>query len=141
MVINVPDSIDINTDATIANTDNPVKNLFTLVLIWLNLRKKIKTQHHATAIFVSTKIPDLLNTVTVAFTLIDVPMQNNQTNNINMAPAISSYVNDLKYFPVSGVNVCKHAHKSSSISLIPLGTLSMHCFYFIQPSFVFSYFE
>lgn len=77
MVINVPDSIDINTDATIANTDKPVKNLFALVLIWLNLRKKIKTQHHATASFVLTKLPDLLNTVTVAFTLIDVPMQNN----------------------------------------------------------------
>lgn len=89
----------------------------------------------------STKIPDLLNTVTVAFTLIDVPMQNNQTDNINMTPAISSYVNDLKYFPVSGVNVCKHAPKRGSISLIPMGTLSMHCFYFIQPSFVFSYFE
>ena len=77
MVINVPDSIDINNDATIANTDKPVKNLFALVFIWLDLRKKIKTQHHATASFVLTKIPDLLNTVTVAFTLIDVPMQNN----------------------------------------------------------------
>jgi hypothetical protein len=54
----------------------------------------------ATAILVSTSVPDLRNTVPVARKSIDAPIQKNHTDNIGNVPVIMPFVNDPKYSAV-----------------------------------------
>jgi len=59
----------------------------------------------ATAILVSTSVPDLRSTVPVALSLMDAPMQKNHTARIGTVPVIKPLVNEPKYLPAPGEKV------------------------------------
>ena len=86
---------------------------------------------HATAILVSTSVPDLRNTVPVARKSMDAPMQKNQTARMGTVPPIIPLVKDPKYSPVLGAKVFNTAPNSNGISIIPPGIRSIVALIFI----------
>ena len=86
----------------------------------------------ATAILVSTSVPDLRNTVPVARKSMDAPIQKNQTARIGTVPPIIPFVNEPKYSPVVGANVFSTAPNSNGISIIPPGIRSIVALIFMS---------
>ncbi|MPM94582.1 hypothetical protein SDC9_141728 [bioreactor metagenome] len=90
--------------ATSASVDSPAKNPASTPCSGI-IREAIAATTHATAILVTTSVPDLRRTVPVALSLMEAPMQKNHTARIGTVPVIIPLVNEPKYFPASGENV------------------------------------
>ena len=83
---------------------------------------------HAARNLVTTSVPDLRSTVPVALSLIDAPMQKNQTARIGTTPVMIPCVKPLKYAGAPGANVRQSAPSSSGASIRPPGIRSMESF-------------
>lgn len=70
-----------------SGVDNPAKNP-TSTPCSGRMREAIAATTHATRILVITNVPDLRSTVPVALSLIDAPMQKNQTARMGTVPVI-----------------------------------------------------
>src|SRR5471030_3385750 len=149
MVISGPDSRDISTkapasslvpycciteayspplvmsiDATSARTDSPAKKPNSTPFSGMK-RYATAATIHATAILVTTSVPDLRSTVPVALSLIEAPMQKNHTARIGTVPEISPLVKQPKYFPASGAKVWQIAPRNNGTNIIPPGIFSI----------------
>ena len=92
------------------------------------MREAIAATTHATAILVTTSVPDLRSTVPVALNFIDAPMQKTHTARMGTVPVIIPLVNDPKYFPAPGEKVWHSAPRNSGTSIIPPGIFSIERF-------------
>src|SRR5471030_428191 len=91
-------------DATNASVERPVRKPNSTPFSGMKCNANTATPH-ATAIFVTTNVPDFRNTVPAALSLIDAPMQKNQTARIGTVPEIKPLVKEPKYLPASGTTV------------------------------------
>ncbi|CAH0326964.1 hypothetical protein SRABI106_04844 [Rahnella aquatilis] len=110
--------------ATSASTESPAKKPNSTPFSGMN-RDAIAATIHATAILVTTNVPDLRNTVPVALSLMEAPMQKNHTARIGTVPVISPLVKEPKYLPESGAKVWHSAPMKRGTNIIPPGIFSI----------------